>query len=79
MSTLDNDEVVKFQNEGRIIVFFICLRSWTWNAKWSHASISSSSIPDTMANADSFRVHLKRLRELTGFHKTQTQISSKCG
>jgi hypothetical protein len=77
MSCLDNEELVKFQDEGHI-TFFIYLQSWTWNVQWNHASISSSSIPNTVANTDSFHVHLKRLREQTEFHKTVTQISSKC-
>jgi hypothetical protein len=59
MSSLDNVEVVKFQTEGRIIVFFARLRTWTWNAQWNRVSISSSFIPSTEANTDSFRVHLK--------------------
>jgi hypothetical protein len=82
MSPLENDEVVKFQAESHIIVFFMCLQSWTWNAQWNPTSISSGFIPSIVPITHSFhthssRLHFKRLCKQTGFQNIRTQTSSK--
>jgi hypothetical protein len=72
--SLDNDEGVKFKAESQIIVFFMCLRSWTWNAECNNTSITSCLIPSIVPFTRSFHLHFNHYVSRQDFRRPELRL-----
>jgi hypothetical protein len=75
--SLDNDEALKFKAESQIVVFFMRLRSWTWNAECNHTSITSHFIPSIVPLTRSFHLHLNHYVSRQDFRRPELRLLAR--